>query len=163
MSGGRSSGLRFPVAAPASQRGVSLIEVLIAVLVLSIGLLGLAGLQATALQANQGAHLRSQAVNLAYDMSDRMRANRARALSGAYDDVAPEQADCEPGVTLAGNYSAAGDISEWRNAIACLLPGGRGQISRNGEIFTISVRWEDRFEQGDDAPDRSVVTIRVRL
>ena len=56
-----------------AQRGVSLLEVLITVLVLSVGLLGLAALQATGTKFNHGAYLRTQATALAYEMSDRMR------------------------------------------------------------------------------------------
>ena len=58
-----------------AQRGVSLLEVLITVLVLSVGLLGLAALQATGTKFNHGAYLRTQATALAYEMSDRMRTN----------------------------------------------------------------------------------------
>ncbi|MCS6948044.1 MAG: type IV pilus modification protein PilV, partial [Steroidobacteraceae bacterium] len=66
-------------------RGFTLIEALIAVLVLSIGLLGIAGLQLASLQTNSVAYQRSQATMLAYDLLDRMRANRTAALNGAYD------------------------------------------------------------------------------
>ena len=57
--------------------GFTLIEVLIAMLVLAVSLLGLAGLQATSLRNNQSAYNRSQATQLAYDLADRMRANAA--------------------------------------------------------------------------------------
>ena len=70
------------------QKGFTLLEVLVAVLVLAIGLLGLAGLQATSLRVNQSASMRSQATNLAYDMADRIRANRGAALAGSYDSQA---------------------------------------------------------------------------
>src|SRR4030095_5211790 len=65
-------------------RGTTLIETLVALLVLSIGLLGIAGMQMTSLQNNRGAHLRSQAQVLSYDIADRMRANRIAALAGGY-------------------------------------------------------------------------------
>ncbi|MCX7101946.1 MAG: type IV pilus modification protein PilV, partial [Methylobacter sp.] len=61
--------------------GFTLIEVLIAMLVLAVGLLGLAGLQATSLKSNQSAYNRSQATQLAYDLADRMRANVAGAAT----------------------------------------------------------------------------------
>ena len=74
---------RRPPSPSADQRGATLIEVLVAMLVLSIGLLGLAGMQMTALKSNQSAYYRSQATVLAYDIIDRMRANRADARARA--------------------------------------------------------------------------------
>ena len=70
-----------------SQRGFTLIEVLIAIVVLAIGLLGLAGLQASSLKNNTSAYTRSQAQLLAYDMLDRLRANREGVINGSYDDL----------------------------------------------------------------------------
>ena len=58
------------------QRGVSLVEALVALIVMSIGMLGIAGLYIESVKANRSALLRTQAVALAYDMADRIRANR---------------------------------------------------------------------------------------
>jgi type IV pilus modification protein PilV len=78
--------------------GFTLLEVLVAVLVLAIGLLGLARLQMTVMKSNQSAYLRSQASLLAYDISERMRANRTAALGGSCDncghEVGTPYADC---------------------------------------------------------------------
>ena len=68
-----------------TQRGVGLIEVLIAVLVLSIGFLGIAALQTKSLANNNSAFMRTQASIAAYSMFDAMRADRAQALAGAYN------------------------------------------------------------------------------
>lgn len=68
-----------------SQSGVGLIEVLVAVLILALGLLGMAGLQANALKTNQSAYARSQAVMLSYYMLDAMRADRTSATSQQYN------------------------------------------------------------------------------
>src|SRR5690606_37396381 len=106
--------------------GFTLIEVLIAVLVMSIGLLGIAALQTATVQFNRGAHLRSQATSLAYDIADRMRANRAAALADAYDVVF---ADPAPACGApAGDTVAEQDLSAWQMALACALPLGNGQI-----------------------------------
>jgi type IV pilus assembly protein PilV len=67
------------------QAGVGLIEVLVAVLILALGLLGMAGLQANALKTNQSAYARSQAVMLSYYMLDAMRADRLAAISQQYN------------------------------------------------------------------------------
>ena len=70
---------------PYKSHGFTLIEILLAVVVLSGGLLGLAGLQLTGLKSNHSAYLRSQATILTLDIADRMRANRISAITGAYD------------------------------------------------------------------------------
>lgn len=67
------------------QKGVGLIEVLIAVLVLSIGFLGMAALQAKSLSTNNSAMSRSMATIASYSILDAMRADRTNALAGAYN------------------------------------------------------------------------------
>lgn len=72
-----------------SQRaaGFTLLEILVAILILSIGLLGLASLQASGLRSNHSGYLRSKATIFAYEMADRLRANRATAIAGNYNIV----------------------------------------------------------------------------
>lgn len=137
--------------------GFTLVEVLVAVLVLSIGLLGLAGLQATSLRHNHDAQLRSQATMLALDMADRMRANRAAALDGAYGGTYGPT-DCDAAFTPESQDLAARDTSDWTNALACLLPRGRGAIEPDDDAVTITVRWvEDRTQA--DASDENALQI----
>lgn len=133
---------------PTRNDGFSLIEVLIAVLVLSIGLLGLASLQSTTVRFNHDAYLRSQATSLAYDMADRMRANRDEALAGTYDlDTFPAgPAACG---TIAGADVAARDLSAWQSALSCALPVGIGRILRTGSTVTIGVSWDETRGEGD--------------
>jgi len=78
-----------------SSEGFTLLEVLIAVVVLSIGLLGLAGLQTTGLRNNQDAYARTQAATLANDMADRIRSNMAGFNAGNYNNTAAYTATCE--------------------------------------------------------------------
>ena len=125
---------------PKQQTGATLIEVLIAVVVLSIGLLGLAGLQVTSVQSNYSAYQRSQATVLANDIAERMRANRTAALAGAYDDTTMPASSSSNAVT--GNQ-AAKDKAQWRNNLALTLPSGTGQVTRNNDLVTITIRWND--------------------
>lgn len=76
-------GARLSVSGLKAQKGMTMLEVLIAVMVLSVGLLGVAGLQTTNLRNSQSAHQRTMAVLLASGMAERIRANRAVARTGA--------------------------------------------------------------------------------
>jgi type IV pilus assembly protein PilV len=119
-----------------SQRGTTLVETLVALLVLSIGLLGVAALQVNALQTNQGAHIRSQASVLAYDLADRMRANRAVALAGGYNVTY--------GSTPTGTNLNELDLQNWKAALTNTLPDGDGELVLVGNIAVIRVRWTDK-------------------
>ena len=123
-----------------AQRGTTLIEVLVTIVLLAIGLLGLAGLQVSSVQSNHSAYHRSQATILAYDISDRMRGNRTAALNGDYDDNDfPESSSTNP----VGGSRAQQDKAEWLNTLADVLPGGTGRIERADHLITIHVRWDD--------------------
>ncbi|EAR61474.1 type IV pilus modification protein PilV [Neptuniibacter caesariensis] len=118
------------------QLGFNLIEVMIALVVISIGLLGLAALQMTSLQQNQSAYFRSQATLFAYDIADRMRANQTQADAGAYYVVSgATESNC---INYSGSASgctaaqmASHDIAEWQAAIAAELPEGGGRVCRS--------------------------------
>jgi type IV pilus assembly protein PilV len=116
-------------------RGITMIEVLVALVILSIGLLGLASLQANALKYNQSAYMRTQATQYAYDIADRMRANRDVALAGGYDIALT---DAAPTSTTVVDQ----DLAAWLGDVAT-LPNGDGSIVRNNQQFTITVQWED--------------------
>lgn len=116
----------------AAASGFTLIEVLIAVLVLGIGLLGVAGLQSVALSMNQGSYVRTQATVLARDISDRMRANRQAAIDGAYDmsagASATEQSACETASGCNPAALAGHDLYRWTQAVAVTLPNGEAHV-----------------------------------
>jgi type IV pilus assembly protein PilV len=127
------------------QRGMTLIEALVALLILSIGLLGVAGLQMQALRSNHGAHLRSQATVLAHDIADRMRANRDAALAD------PSAYNVAIGVVPGGAALADFDVVAWKQALADVLPAGDGAIVVDAatDIATITVQWTDRLGPGN--------------
>jgi type IV pilus assembly protein PilV len=120
----------------ARTRGFSLIEVLIALVVTSIGLLGLAALQVTSLKVNHASYLRTQATQFAHDIADRMRANRVAALDGDYDvDFADS--------TSPGSVAET-DVDEWRDGLLRELPAGSGAVDVDATgLAVIRVRWND--------------------
>lgn len=136
-------------------RGFSLIEVMIALLVLSIGLLGIAGMQLTGLRENQNAQYRTQAIYLANDMADRMRANPSGVAAGNYnaiDSTGNVAYDIEPTCEATCNAAEIANIDayEWISpnvptSIKNTLPLGEGLITSNlaRGTFTITVMWDD--------------------
>lgn len=135
-------------------RGFTLLEVLVAVLVLSIGLLGLAGLQTFSLRNNHSSLLRSQAVVMAYDALDRMRSNRDEALRGTASnyntnfDIDVDSVDCSSSCDAA--QVAQHDLAVWKDDLARILPGGEGRIViENNDKATVQVRWSDNRDSGD--------------
>lgn len=115
----------------ARQRGVSLIEVLMAVLIFSVGLIGLAGLLVMASRSNQAAYLRTQVTFLAGNMADRMRANPVGLWNGAYDGDAKADAKakaCGAGAACTPAEVAARDRSAWATMLATALPDAKASI-----------------------------------
>lgn len=145
-----------------TQAGTTLLEVLITVILVSLGLLGLAGLQLTTVQNTNSATERFEATTLARDILERMRANRQRAL--------PEPAGTPSPYDLAmGAVPAAGglegvDLVAWRQALA-VLPGGDGSVAVDTVqgVATIVVAWTDASDDNaDDSREMSLV-LRTRL
>jgi type IV pilus assembly protein PilV len=127
--------------------GFTLLEILVALIILSVGLLGLAGLQASGLRSNHSGYLRSQATLLAYEMTDRMRANRSTALAENYDLLFS-------GSTPTGTTIQDIDRAEWRSALNSSLPSGSGQIDCTSTgLCTIDVRWIDNRTIDPSDPD----------
>jgi len=117
-------------------RGMSLLEVMIATVIISGGLLGVALLQSTALRATQSTNERSQATMLVYDMLDRIRANRASAQNYALVrenvfTVDGRTGVCAPGAALPTQRWEA-DSVEWSCSVRRVLPDARGRVTVTG-------------------------------
>lgn len=109
----------------AMQKGFSLLEVLVALLILSVGLIGLAGLQLTGVQNGRDAYYRSQAIVLAYDIADRMRANQQGVEDGDYHlNAGTLTAACRTSAGCSASQLAGDDVALWRNSVANVLPDG---------------------------------------
>jgi len=156
-------------------RGFTMVEVLVSVVILAIGLLGLAGLQARNLQFNYSAYERSQATLLAYDIIDRMRANLGQAVAQNYRillNQAPpvDSQSCQAaGANCNAAALAAYDLSQWKcslgrfgvNGIAAsgncgntqgALSQGDGSVTFNGNLVTVTITWiDDRSVTGPNS------------
>lgn len=129
------------------QQGFTMLEVLITILIVSFGLLALAGLFLNGLRMNNSSFLRSVATQQAYDLSDRMRANVSGVSAGNYNAIsfpgsAQACADCDTVSCTASNL-AAYDACSWNNDNISLLPMGRGTVTRSGNVFSITLSWDD--------------------
>jgi len=153
-----------------TNKGFSLIEVMVAVFVLAIGLLGIAGLQVTAIKSNHTAMLRTQSTQLAYDLADRMRANMPGTIAGNYlTTSAPGEAyncfddftgigtgECSPlqmaHADLDWAFSLAGDTLPFVSAaVSCTSPGGTtvtadtgAEDCAQGFSHTITITWNEQ-------------------
>jgi type IV pilus assembly protein PilV len=129
--------------------GFTLIETLVALLVLSVGLIGVAALHGQALAASGLALNRSQATVLAGEISDRIRGNRSAGT--AYEAAAGDNGCDEPTASGGGDCSpaemAAHDLFLWQDQIARNLPGGRGAIDVDTTSiptrYTVTVSWDE--------------------
>ena len=139
------------------QRGMGLIEVMVAVVVLAFGLLGIAALQLTSLRNSQSALERSQAVAQSYAMLDAMRANRQVALIGGYDIPLTCAAPNAGGLV-------ANDLRHWIQSMQqaqVLGPGACGTIACGATSCVITVQWDDSRAHGGE--DEQQVTTRTML
>lgn len=141
------------------QCGAGLIEVMIAVLVLSIGMLGMTGLQAWALRNSQSAHERGMVVVQTHFIADAMRADRVNAINGQYDIDVDD-------TTPTGTTFAVTAIKEWRESLQQTLgPSASGGIDCDGPICVITVQWSDGRGTRDvsDTTDTQTFQTEVEL
>ena len=141
--------------------GFTLLEVLVAALVLAIGLLGMSALMLSSLVFNHGASLRGQAVVSAYDMIDRLRANRAAAEDNAYDIA---MADDAPSESSASTSIVQFDLRAWLTELDIRLPQGDGSVACVVDLCTVSIQWIDK--KGADISgetDQRNIRIQARL
>jgi type IV pilus assembly protein PilV len=133
--------------------GFTLIEVMIAILVLGFGLLGYALLQTMSVRFAQSANYRTQATNLSYELLDQIRVNRVVGASyvGAYPAAATGCVSAVQGTNVsAANFRAAWSC-KLRRAIG---EGASATVTRVGNTYTVNIIWDDdRREAGVNAPD----------
>jgi type IV pilus assembly protein PilV len=136
------------------QTGLTLIEILVSLVVTSVGLLGVAALHLTSLRNNFDSTLRTHASVLANDIADRMRSNRRAALAGEYNIALGAATAAAPATR------AQRDVSEWRDSIKQTIKGDGGvQVNAATRMATITINWAEReVASGPKASTISFVT-----
>jgi type IV pilus assembly protein PilV len=154
--------------------GFTLLEVLIALLVMSIGLLGIGKLMMLSARANDSSYMRSQATALAYTILDAMRANRQAALVQGYDTgmgVVPGPVVCTVAAPCNSGQQAVNDLNLWGTTLGASLPQGQGSVAtvvaqdanlNNTVTATVTVQWSDKVaEQSFGAAAGNLVSITL--
>lgn len=145
-------------------RGVTFVELLVAVVIMSIGVLGVAALQAISLQQNRSALFRAEATQLANDILDRIRANPGGTYAPIDIAAAPASATVCESVECSIAQMAAYDISSWKCQLdstdadgatysicdalnlSSSLPDGKGGVTLAGSTYTVIIEWVDDRE-----------------
>lgn len=139
------------------QRGFSLIEVMVSLVIVSIGALGMAGLQTVTLRTNNNALLESQAATLAQDLIERVRANLDGGYATNLNSTIPNTVCTGTGANCNADTMALYDLMAWTCALGASnmsgtcantgisgqLPDGRGSVTIAGNVYTISIQWFD--------------------
>ena len=155
---------------PSSQRGITIIEVLVAMLILAVGLLGMASLQVRAVSDTSNSSFRSIAIFYANDLADRIRSTPAgsygahttskgsAANAGTKTDNCLKIAGCSPAAMVNHDYW------EWENNIELALPDGAGEVALNGDVYTVTVSWNARVQAEDaDGNQTNTATSEVNF
>ncbi|MBA1427060.1 type IV pilus modification protein PilV [Pseudomonas fluorescens] len=137
------------------QSGMTLIEVLVALLVLALGLLGAAAIQLNALKYTDSARMTSQASFIAYDMLDRIRANAGVDYAWAQAERAP------PGTSTASVRDL--DLHDFEtNILGFAGKDAKGAVTVSGNAVTISISWDDARAAGS-LGTRQIFTLTSRI
>lgn len=133
--------------------GFTLVESLVAMVVISVGMLGIAAMYVEGLRAGRTSIYRTVAVDLAADMADRIRANTTgqAAYAGA---AAANGAGCvNAGANLSAAAQAACDLFFWQQQVTALLPAGVGVLTfaagaGGPNVYTITLDWNEPGANG---------------
>ena len=141
--------IKSSFATAAAQSGSTLIETLVALLILAIGLLSVQSMQMVSLRTNTSAYLRTEAQLLVEDMTNRILAYEdiaSVADNDDYDGIDTDAAAADPGCTAAGCNQGQQinlDTFEWKHEIEAILPVGRGTVNLDAGAYTLPVMWDN--------------------
>lgn len=155
------------------QQGFSMIEVLITVLIMVVGLLGVAAMQMLNIKTVNNTQYRSVATLHAYDMAERMRSNKDGVNDGAYEFSARPSgsapASCAGGCSVSA--LATWDAYDWNDSIRSYnspsnadLPNGSGIVEADGNFYNITVSWQEQSrDSGSQGVGNEEFVLRVRI
>ncbi|WP_211365682.1 type IV pilus modification protein PilV [Pseudoxanthomonas suwonensis] len=171
---------RPPMAGRRRQAGATLLEVMISILIMAIGLLGIAAMQATALRNGQSSLERTQAVMQSYAVLDILRANRTAAIAGYYNTAGMQCEGGDPDDSLPeGHQTAQGELNAWLMSLKSTMgliddETTCAEVACAGNAFgggtcTVTIQWDDsrgtasddgeESETGEGSETRQVVTV----
>ncbi|MGE6528925.1 type IV pilus modification protein PilV [Pseudomonas sp. NPDC077382] len=171
------------IPAKTHSRGFTLVEVMVALVILAIGLLGMATLMMNSLQSNESAYSRSQATLMAYDILDRMRANKVASSNPAQSfrvthasvsedylldsiDDCPEEGAGDP--NGAGAQKAEADLAQWcvqlQENIPSLLSSTSIEPGDEEATYILTIEWQQVYDSnGDGNPDTGTLVVEAQL
>ena len=145
-----------------TQKGMTLIEVLVAAFVLSIGLLGHSKIQSLGVRAGTDANMRTQGTYLLTEMMERLRANRLAADSNYYASIDYASIDCSVAPAMVCSEGTAGsaeqctademadeDSIQWFCDVQDTMPNGNVAVSVAAAVYSIQVSWDGLDEDGN--------------
>ena len=135
--------------------GFTMIEVLVAFVIFSFGMLGLAGLQTRLLTYSHSSLFRSQATALTDDILDRMRLDPQNAVNGNWNTLI----DAPAASITTGPNTYQFDLKDWKTDVETLLPAGRASIlvdAAQGNLVIVTIEWND--SRGTDTQNLTVGT-----
>ncbi|MGF1643169.1 MAG: type IV pilus modification protein PilV [Thiotrichales bacterium] len=147
---------------PCPQRGFTIVEIMVALMILSVGLLGLASLQMIGVKNSGNAYYRTQAVMIANETVERIRMNKPAARNGEYNTAAPACENVAGGASLAEQ-----DLAQTACAVTNTLPGGSVETLNCAVGATadtvdcaLAITWRETRQQGDDDGGDDEPTLR---
>jgi len=164
-----------------SSTGFTLLEVMLAMVIFSIGLLGLAGIQAVSISNNNSAYTRTISMQLAYNMADVLRASTDNTgnITSTFDGVTTAIPGTAPTSCIQKSGGGAPNCTEtalanfevyhWKKRIEKELASGLGKITKNGDVYTIILMWDDEHTgatgeacSGNSAVDLKCYTLDIQ-
>lgn len=160
--------------------GFTLLEVMISMVIFSVGMLGLAGIQAIALQNNTTAYMRTIAMQQSYNMADLLRssANFDGVVDSTFDSVSTSigsdpTKDCiadDTATNCTTTELAVFDIFHWKTRMDKELPSGKGTVEKDGDVYEIIIMWDEKRTgatgedcDADDADDLKCYTLHIQV
>ncbi len=148
-----------------NQKGVSMIEILVTLVISVVGLMGMVTLQLVGLKNTNSSHHQYQVTLLAYDLQERMRANEPAVVAGLYTGTVTHETSEYTDEATNSEAIAEQDTKDWAQGMRNAgIPSFSGVVAANGNIYNITVTWAEQNPAvvGGD-PQEKTFNLAVRL